>query len=219
MPTWDEIFRESPDYLGQHPAREAVLLASEMRKRGGRSVLDLGCGAGRNLVYLLKQGLEVFGTDISKAGLQTCRRRLQQEGLTADLRLADMTSQPYPDESFDGVLSAQVVHHNVRSRIQAALDEIGRVLRPGGVAAISLGSTNDYKRGLGPELEPETYLVNEGIEAGLVHHLSDRADVCDLVQSFRLLELREECITHHVVAGREQQPCTSAHWLCLFEKP
>jgi SAM-dependent methyltransferase len=219
MPTWDEIFQRSPGQLGEMPAEAAILLWDAVRRRGGKRVLDLGCGAGRNLVYLAREGFDVSGTDISDTAIALSRENLARAGLTADVRLADMAAQPYEDGTFDGVLSASVLHHNTRARMEAGLAEIGRVLRSGGVGAITINSTNDRKRGHGKEIEPDTYLVTEGLEEGLVHHLADEQDVRDLLKAFRLLELRENRLIRHVREGREEEPSTRAHWLCLFEKP
>ena len=101
---------------------------------GGRRVLDLGCGTG-TLTLLAKQthpDAELVGIDPDPEVLSRARGKAVQAGvaITWDEGLA--TSLPYPDRSFDRVLSSLVLHHLKRPARQIAFGEVWRVLRPGG---------------------------------------------------------------------------------------
>ena len=101
---------------------------------GGRRVLDLGCGTG-TLTLLAKQthpDADMVGLDPDPQVLSRARGKAVQAGvaITWDEGLA--TSLPYPDRSFDRVLSSLVLHHLKRPARQVAFDEVWRVLRPGG---------------------------------------------------------------------------------------
>ena len=101
---------------------------------GGRRVLDLGCGTG-TLTLLAKQihpDADMVGIDPDPEVLSRARSKAVQAGvaITWDKGLA--TSLPYPDRSFDRVLSSLVLHHLKRPDRHAAFDEVWRVLRPGG---------------------------------------------------------------------------------------
>lgn len=100
----------------------------------GMNVLDVGCGTGSQLVRYLEAGCSVSGIDLSPAMLAEARTTL---GEAADLRLADATQMPFDDDRFDVVLTSMMLHEltsDVRGRVVA---EIGRVLRPDGVAIIT----------------------------------------------------------------------------------
>ena len=97
-----------------------------------RRVLDLGCGAGRHLVYLARQGFEMYGTDIDPHGLARARSWLEQEGLPAHLAVADMEALPFPDDFFDAVVSMYVIHHNLMDGIRRTVAGVRRALRPRG---------------------------------------------------------------------------------------
>ena len=145
--------------------------AAEFERRGCRRVLDLGCGNGRHTVGLAQRGFEVTGLDISRSGLRETRLWLAEEGVEAGLLCGD-TRHPLPLQSgcFDAVLSTQVIHHALIAEVRVAIAEIWRVLRPGGVAFVTVaGLTGD--RPLENEIEPGTVVPQEGSEKGLPHHL------------------------------------------------
>lgn len=101
---------------------------------GGRLVLDAGCGTGANLVWLERyaRGGGVVGVDISTAALNFCRARTRR-----NLARASVTELPFADETFDLVTSLDVlVQLPGAVADEAALREMRRVLRPGGVAFI-----------------------------------------------------------------------------------
>lgn len=109
-------------------ARQAVSLAEQ-----GVAV-DLGCGAGTLAVELARQGpmLRVIGVDLSGELLAKAEANARESGLGGQVtfRLGDIHDLPFPDESLDLVISTLSLHH--WSDPQAVLDEIARVLRPGG---------------------------------------------------------------------------------------
>ena len=96
-------------------------------------LLDVGCATGRLLERLAESGARhLSGTDLAPRILDTARRKLSRFQLDVDLRSADAESRiPWPDDSFDVVTMTGVMHHFVTPG--AALAEIGRVLRPGGM--------------------------------------------------------------------------------------
>lgn len=88
--------------------------------------LDAGCGSGRNLVELGRRGAAV-GVDLAPQALAYCRRR----GVAAVY--GDVLQLPFPDARFDVVTSFDVVYHRWVSDDRAAVRELARVLRPGGL--------------------------------------------------------------------------------------
>jgi ubiquinone/menaquinone biosynthesis C-methylase UbiE len=94
------------------------------------SVLDAGCGSGRDTNYLTEQGYQTTGLDISHGLLAEATKRFPDstfiEGNLLDL--------PFANETFDGVWShASLVHLETENDVRRALAEFSRVMKPGGV--------------------------------------------------------------------------------------
>jgi SAM-dependent methyltransferase len=194
----------------REPDELAVALAREMRAQGMTRVLDVGCGGGRHLLYLAREGFEVYGTDRSAAGLEISRERLEAEGLQGVLRRCDMTEVPFPDEFFDAVLSTSVLHHNTLESVAKAVGEIRRALKEGGLLFATLVGRGDYKEGLGEKIEAGTFLCDCGIEAGMTHHFFTRQEVEDLLAGFELLSLVER--RGKYVSRSARLPVVGVHW-------
>lgn len=185
MPTWDELFKQEK-FRPREPDHGVVRFAKLLREKGARRVLDLGCGAGRHLVYLAKEGFEVHGIDISETGLEHARRWLAREGLTAALKRSDMTEIPYPEGFFDAVISVAVIYHGTLAQMRRAIGEVHRVLKPGGFALLQFKSKRSYRYGRGEEIEPDTFIPDTGEDAGVPHHYSDREEIEELLQKFTI---------------------------------
>ena len=107
-------------------------------------VLDAGCGYGRNLVHLLREGCEVFALDPNPEGVEHVRQlaALLQPGLPeGNLRVGSIEEMPFPDGFADVVLCNSVLHFaRDEEHFEAMLVELWRVLRPGGMLFCRLGS-------------------------------------------------------------------------------
>ncbi len=115
------------------------------RIRPGMRVLDAGCGGGRNLVYLLRSGFEVFGVDASAeaiAEVQKLAARLEPGPSRAVFRVEPLEDLSFPDGHFDVVISSAVLHFAADEQdFGLMLREMWRVLAPGGLFFARLAST------------------------------------------------------------------------------
>lgn len=104
--------------------------ALDYRGASGHRVLDVGCGQGIDLIHLARAGADVSGIDLTPRHVELARRHLEVLGLDAEVRQGDAEALPFGDASFDRVVSNGVLHHTPDPG--TALNEIVRVLRPGG---------------------------------------------------------------------------------------
>ena len=112
----------------------------------GKSVLDVGCGAGTDLARFAKGGAHVTGVDLSSSAIALARQNFAQQGLQADLREADGEHLPFPDNHFDLVFAHGVVQYTSHDR--ALVDECHRVLKPGGTAIFQVYNRISWLNGL-----------------------------------------------------------------------
>src|SRR5262245_24146788 len=108
----------------------------------GSEVLEIGCGLGTDAINFGRAGALYTGVDLTEASIEIVRRRFELECLTANLRVADAEKLPFQDNSFDLVYSHGVLHHTPDT--QRAIDEVHRVLKPGGTAMVMLYHKNSY---------------------------------------------------------------------------
>ncbi len=129
-------YRELP-WFDPEPSPQVARAVAERFLPPGARVLDVGCGAGSNVLYLCRTGLHGFGVDISPGAIQAAQARARDEGLTADFRVGDVLALDFPDGAFEGVLDNGCFHTlPVRSRVTYA-KEVRRVLRPDGRFVLS----------------------------------------------------------------------------------
>jgi len=117
------------------------LISKEMplSELSGKKVLEIGCGAGGHSAMFARHGAELTSLDISRDRVTATRKKFRLLGSRAKMAAAlqgNAESLPFPDDSFDIVYSNGVLHHTPNTA--GAIDEVYRVLRPGGQAAIML---------------------------------------------------------------------------------
>jgi SAM-dependent methyltransferase len=135
----------------------------------GMRVLDAGCGYGRNLVHLLREGCEVFAIDADAAGIEHVRRlssSLERKLPAQNFQVGSIDQMPFPDRFADVVMCSSVLHFaRDEDHFRAMLMELWRVLRPGGLLFCRLGSRigMDFER-----LRDNIFIVGDGSEWFLV---------------------------------------------------
>lgn len=135
-------------------------------------VLDAGCGRGRNLVYLLRQGYDVSGTDVDEDAVAATRQlaaELSPERASAErFRVEPVERMSFGDAEFDVVISSAVLHF-ARDEAQwwAMLREMWRVLAPGGMLFARLATTIGHESRVKP-LGNRRFIMPDGDERFLV---------------------------------------------------
>ena len=141
------------------------------RLQPGMSLLDAGCGGGRNLVYFLRNGFKVYGVDQSATAI------VQAKSLATELlndieidqfRVENVERMSFGNETFDVVLSSAVLHFaNDEEHWQAMVSEMWRVLKPGGIFFARLASTVGIEDQIQP-IKGRRYQLPDGSDRFLV---------------------------------------------------
>src|SRR4051812_15338369 len=135
------------------------------------TVFDAGCGAGRNIVYLLRNGYPVYGVDEDPKAIDAVRRLAGELAprLAADnFRIEPIEAMTFPNAGADVVISNAVLHFaRDEAHFWAMVRAMWRVLRPGGMLFCRLGSTIGME-GRFRHIEGRRYKVPDGTERFLV---------------------------------------------------
>lgn len=153
MPTWTEILRKNPQHSEAYAARwrrlaaegndifgEARLVDALAARRS--RILDAGCGTGRIAGWLARRGHDVVGVDIDPVLIGYAKTDYPDVAF----EVADLESDPLPEESFDIVVSAGNVMGFLSSEGRlGALRNMGAATRPGGRLIIGFGAGRGWE--------------------------------------------------------------------------
>ena len=111
-------------------------ITGEAKLLKGKHLLEIGCGMGYDSLEFLKRGVRVTATDLTPSAVRLTRRHFEVEGVTPeDVRVESVLALSFADNSFDAVWANGVLHATGDTR--RAIQEVRRVLKPGGRAIIS----------------------------------------------------------------------------------
>ncbi len=223
MADWDTLFAQGrciARFPQQEVLRFVALLESVFSERPLR-VWDLCCGAGRHTLALASRGVDTFASDSAPNGIARTQASLSENGLSATLEIADMTTCPWTGMRFHGVVSWDALHHNRSAEIGRAVAMVRESLGPRGLFLATLKSTKAESFGLGRRVEPKTFIRDEGCEAGVPHHFFDESEVRALFAGWELLILVEQLEDYRERGEEffEINPFAYTFWGILARKP
>jgi tellurite methyltransferase len=154
-----------------------------------------------------KHGFAVEAVDGAATGLDFARREAAARELRLSLHQADADALPFADESFDYVLSWNVIFHGTMGDVGRRLAEIWRILKPGALYQGTMLSKRDAQFRRGRPVAPDTFIRGSDAKAH-PHYYCDLAGLAALFAGFELLSLTQE----------EQRRPGSWHWHILAER-
>jgi len=210
MKQWDQIFKTEGKVFNEIQENMPVVL-SKLETSKAQKVLDLGCGSGRHTVYLAEKGFEVFGFDIAHAGMEIAEKWLKENALKADFQIGSIYKRlPYKDDFFDAIISTQTINHGLISDIRLCIQEIERVLKPGGLIFVTVRKRNTRNWSKGKIIEkygnqkvnyrvvaPRTYVPTEGGEKDLPHFLFNKEIIKKEFNHFKIKQIWSDVTNQH----------------------
>lgn len=179
LPLYDPLLR----FLGNERGAKGQLI-EQAELRPGLRVLDLGCGTGTLAVWLAEREpeAEITGADPDPKALALAEDKARAAGVSVRFDESFGDALPYPDASFDRVLSSLMFHHLSHDEKCATLAEVRRVLAPGGsFHLLDFGPALDGRRGLIARLLHHGHNLQDNLEGRLPDLMHD-AGLADATQ-------------------------------------
>ena len=185
---WDEIFTKSEDFFGEEPSDFAKITLKRFRQNSVRSLLEVGCGQGRDTFLFAQNEIEVTALDYSDTAVSVIRERAAKAGLSSRIcpRTHDVREPlPFANESFDACYSHMLLCMQLStSEIAFILRETHRILKPGGLAFYSVRSNFDKHYQAGTHLGEDIYEIG-----GFVVHFFTEEKICKLSKGYEILKI------------------------------
>lgn len=201
--SWEKIYSEQGEV--QTEVLNTVVEAVEAFNRNGyKDVLDLGCGTGRNTVYLAEKGFNVKACDLSETGLEMTKKKAEGLGFH-DIKYSvqNMTNLSYSDEVFDAVLCVWVQGHGTRREVQMGIDESYRVIKDNGMVVSDFVTIDDVTYGVGEEIEKNTYVGGRPGEEGIAHYYTTQEELEKMFGQFSNVDIYSRTYKFNDQQGQE----------------
>lgn len=176
----------------------------------GSTVLDLGAGVGRHALELARQGFAVTALDAAAEGIEA----IEAAKSGVETILGPMNALPFSDESFDHVLSWNVIYHGDEDVLRQTIAEIRRVLKPGGTFLGTMLSKRrlpvEQAKAEGREISRNTWVFDGGGDGDKAHphYYCNGAELLALFAGFEVLWLED----------RPHEKPGSWHWHLIMER-
>jgi SAM-dependent methyltransferase len=209
---WDRRYADALIY-GTEPTSVACQLVQVFRAHGVQSILEAGCGSGRDALLYAREGFAVTGTEISRNALRWARERARIEGLQLTLLWDDLAETRLKAGSFDAAVAIHVIHLQPAPVRRTMVNQLWRLTRDGGLIAMANYSTHEAGFATWDSYpEPNTRVDSKG----KVVHFFDESDLHALLppDRFDLLTLQEVDLAEVPDSG----PVTHREWLTIARK-
>lgn len=165
-----------------------------IREKGFKKVLDLGCGHGRHALWFAHMGFEVHAFDDSINNLECLQSRASSEGLKIYPKNGNLNSLPYHNGEFDYILAWDVISHSDLKNVQVTISEIYRVLKTGGIFQGTLISKRNV--GLLPDNNSALYPYMDDLGKRDMLYCYSAIELVHILTGFEILKLKDKEYKH-----------------------
>ena len=218
---WEKIFSERS--WGLYPPEELIRFIARNhyleKKKFTIKILELGCGPGPNIWYLVREGFAVAGIDISATAIKQAKERLTSENLPyeaplVDLRLGNINSLPWDSLSFDIIVDIEALYSNRLHDIRLTILEVYRTLKSGGKFFGKMFGVESTGSESGILVEPGTR-INPTIgpcAGNAIAHFFTKDELVNLFSEFSTLNI------DYVIRSDENQGIKIFEWIVVAQK-
>ncbi len=188
---WDSYWGEEKKLeYWQKPDESILKLIKEFDPKQTK-VLDLGCGIGRHAIVFAQNGFDVVALDSSEEGLKELKEEIKNHRFKIKIVLGDYLETIFEKESFDIIISYNVIYHGIRDDFKKAVKICKDYLKPKGTLFFTCPSRDDGKYGSGEKVASNTYRSLNSVHPGDIHYFSDEKDIEEFIYGMKLISLKK----------------------------
>jgi ubiquinone/menaquinone biosynthesis C-methylase UbiE len=160
-----------------------------IKKRKAKTILDIGCGTGRDSVLFAKEGFKVTSLDFSGNAINFLKEGIKKDNLSnikavcADIDYLNKLKS----SSFDVVYAHLTLHYFTKEKTKEIFENIWRILKKKGLLIFSVKTINDDFYGKGTELEQDMFELN-----GHIRHFFSKEFLEENIQKFNIIKIENE---------------------------
>jgi 2-polyprenyl-3-methyl-5-hydroxy-6-metoxy-1,4-benzoquinol methylase len=141
--SFDSVYESSHFYYGLDPLEELQEFLPQYSSSDKALALDLGCGEGRDSLFLASNGLSVLSIDISQKGIDKLAKKAAELDLPVETKCLDVCTFDFPPEAFHVIIARTLLDHLETEQIQQVVHGIKRSLPPKGLVFVEVFTVQD----------------------------------------------------------------------------
>jgi SAM-dependent methyltransferase len=182
--TFDYYYQGRDFYFGFEPLEGMQEIIKVLKPKGRIVALDLGCGEGRDSIFLAENGIKVLSIDVSRTGIKKLTDYALDHKLPITAKCIDLFSFDFSENSFDIIVARTLLDHLEYDKIELAVKIIKRSVRKRGFAFIEVFTEDD------PGFTGSKEKASEC--AGLVKYYFKKGELKSMFNDFRIIKYQEK---------------------------
>ncbi len=204
---WENFYKKSSKYIYWPSENVFTFVEKYLGDIKNKSILDIGCGAGRHLLMFDFKGCKTYGIDSSKEAVFTSKKFLKKFGVKSTIKLAKSKNIPFKDNYFDIIILWGIFHYLTSEDQLKTIKEIFRVSKNGAWIIFSLRSKNDSRYKIGQRIRKNTYRQSKLGKKNITIKYWNKNEAENFIKLDNLL------IGEKIVAPIGRYQIKSAHWI------
>lgn len=181
---WKNKWSDRPLEPANNFAKRAYTL---IKAKKLQSLLDLGCGDGRDSIYFSNKGLSVTAVDFSESGIAKLKTRSRKIKCIAE----DIRKINFPENSFDVIYAHLSLHYFDDETTNRIFDNLFKILKKGGLIFVKCKSVDDALFGKGEKVGENMY------KKGHIRHFFTKDYMTEKLKSFKIIKVRKTSSIYH----------------------